>query len=61
MSEQSFDFCIIYVKMTNPEEQMESENNQLSQVEINEFNEIRKLREMVLEVQARPQVLFTTT
>jgi len=47
--------------MTNLEEQMLAENNQISQVEINEFNEIRILREMVLELQARPEVLFTTT
>ncbi len=33
----------------------------MSDVEIREYDEIRALREMVMEVETKPQVYFSTT
>lgn len=61
MTEQLYDFRIIFVKMAELEEQIAQEQGEISQNEIKEFDEIRNLREIVMEVQTKPQVFFATT
>ena len=61
MTEQTFDFRIIFVKLAELEEQSPQEMAEISLADIKEFDEIRVLREIVLEVQSKPQVYFATT
>lgn len=61
MDEQPNDFRIIFVKMAELEGQVPNEQEEVSHDEIREYDEIRALREIVMEVQSKPQVFFTTT
>lgn len=61
MSDKLYDFHIIFVKMAEPRDQISADHEKLSQDQIKEYEEIRELREIVMEVQARPQVFFSTT
>jgi hypothetical protein len=61
MAEHLYDFRIIFVKMAEFDEQIAKEQGEICDDEIKEYNEIRALREIVMEVETKPQVLFATT
>lgn len=61
MSSKLYDFHIIFVKMDEPQVQLSIDQEKVSQDQIKEYEEIRELREIVMEVQAKPQVFFSTT
>lgn len=61
MTEQPNDFQIIFVKMAEVQEQIAQEQGKVSDDAIKELDEIRELREIVMDVQATPQVFFVTT
>ncbi len=57
------DFDLVFAKLTELEQQAPQgqDTEQMSDVEIREYDEIRALREMVMEVETKPQVYFSTT
>jgi hypothetical protein len=62
MADQPNDFSVIFEKMTEMTQANTScEPVMISQADISEYDEIRMLRQIVLQVQDQPRVFFTTT
>lgn len=62
MAEQPGSFRIIFEKMAElTQEATPQESAWTDQVDMNEYDEIRALRQIVMEVQDKPRVYFATT
>lgn len=61
MIKKQSDFQIIFIKMKEILDEMPEESRRRRQAEIEEYDEIRVLRQIVMEMQVEPQVYFSTT
>lgn len=61
MSDKIYDFQIVFTKLAELNDQLLQEKGEIELAEVNEFDEIRALREIVLEIQSKPQIYFAST